>query len=148
MARLDGYLFSYPGLPSLTVPYHDTNDFFFSGHIGTCLLIALEYRARKQYNMFYFTCFIMINQWTMMTLTRSHFAIDMWAGLFIAHYMFRHAERISYIFDVKVLGIPSKKRGRLFFKPCKCCGWSNKYAADFMTKEEKLQLKSLYKVNM
>lgn len=30
----EGYLWDYPGFPSLVVPYGKTNDFFYSGHIG------------------------------------------------------------------------------------------------------------------
>jgi hypothetical protein len=92
MTRLDGFLFSYPGLPSLTVPYHDTNDFYYSGHIGTCFLIVLEYKASKWYKMSYFTFFIMANQWFMMCLVRTHYIIDMVTGLIVAHYMFIMAE--------------------------------------------------------
>jgi len=133
MARLDGFLFTYPGLMSLTVPYHDTNDFFYSGHVGTCALIALEYRAARWYKMSYFTFFIMLNQWVMMTLVRTHYAIDLFAGLFISHYLFILSEKIIYYFDVKVVGLPAKKRIRNFYKYCECCGWANKYAGDFIT---------------
>ena len=61
MGRTDGFLFGDPGMLSLCVPYHDTNDFFYSGHVGTCFILALEYRAMKWYRMFYFCCFIMVN---------------------------------------------------------------------------------------
>lgn len=61
MGREEGFLFGYPGLRSITVPYHDTNDFYFSGHVGTCFLIALEYRASGWFRMSYLTIFIMIN---------------------------------------------------------------------------------------
>jgi hypothetical protein len=80
----------------------------------------------------------------MMTLVRTHYVIDLWSGLFIAHYFFIWAEKVSYLTDVKILGLPAKKRTRNFFKPCKCCGWSNKYAGDFMSKAEKRKLKELY----
>lgn len=92
MGRQEGFLFGYPGFWSVTVPYHDTNDFFFSGHVGTCFLIALEYRAAKWYKMHYFTIFIMLNQWAMMTLVRTHYFIDLIAGLIISHYVFIIAE--------------------------------------------------------
>lgn len=45
MTRLDGFMFRYPGFPSLSVPYHDSNDFFFSGHVGTSFIMVLETRA-------------------------------------------------------------------------------------------------------
>lgn len=61
MTRLDGFIYGNPGLFSITVPYHDTNDFFYSGHVGTCLLIALEYKTLKWYKMSGFTVLILIN---------------------------------------------------------------------------------------
>ena len=81
-------------------------------------------------------------------LVRTHYVIDMIAGFFIAHYMHIMAEKVCYVFDVKVLGIPGKKRYRNFFKPCKCCGWSNKCASDYMTEEERTRLKELHKEHL
>lgn len=40
----DGYMWNYPGFPSLVVPYGATNDFFFSGHVGCATIFMLEYR--------------------------------------------------------------------------------------------------------
>jgi len=84
----------------------------------------------------------------MMMLVRTHYVIDMIAGFFIAHYMHIMAERVSYFFDVKVLGVPGKKRYRNFYKPCKCCGWSNKCATDYMGEEERARLKALHKEHL
>ena len=96
MRRLDGFLFHYPGIPSLVVVYHDSYDFFYSGHIGTCFIITMEYRACKWFN-----------QWFMMTCVRTHYVIDMIAGVIVAHYMHMIAEKICYYFDVAVLKIGS-----------------------------------------
>ena len=125
MTRLEGFLFFYPGFHSFTVPYHDVNDFFYSGHIGTCFLIVLEYRACRWYKMSYFTVFIMINQWMMMCLVRTHYIIDMVTGLIVSHYIFMIAERLTFFVDTKIMRIPGKKRGQLYFKPCRHCGWDN-----------------------
>lgn len=40
-----GYLWDYPGFPSLVVPYGATNDFFYSGHAGGATLVMFEYSA-------------------------------------------------------------------------------------------------------
>ena len=34
----EGYNWSYPGIPSLFVPYGETADFFYSGHVGICAM--------------------------------------------------------------------------------------------------------------
>jgi len=72
-----------------------------------------------------------------MTMVRTHYSIDLWTGLIFAHFFFILAERVSFFFDVLVLGLPDKKRKRNFFKFCKCCGWSNKTATDFVTEAER-----------
>jgi hypothetical protein len=35
-------LYSYPGVPSVTISYFDTNDFYFSGHVGSCTIYTME----------------------------------------------------------------------------------------------------------
>jgi len=61
MGRPEGFMWSYPGMYALTVPYPDVNDFYFSGHVGTCTLVLLEYRANKWFKMSYITTFILTN---------------------------------------------------------------------------------------
>jgi hypothetical protein len=156
MRRLDGFLFRYPGIPSLVVVYHDSNDFFFSGHIGTCFIVALEYKACKWFKMHYLMLFIMCNQWFMMTCVRTHYIIDMITGVVIAHYFHMLSEKLTYYVDVTLLKIGStetelaasgagSRRNRKYYKPCHKCGWSNDYAGDYMSSNEKSWLKHVYR---
>ncbi len=75
-----------------------------------------------------------------MTLVRTHYIIDLVAGFLVANYMFVLAEKASFLFDVKIMGISGKKRGRNYFKPCYTCGWSNKNVLDYTDKEEKMRI--------
>jgi hypothetical protein len=145
MGRLDGDLWSYPGFFSLTVPYPDVNDFYFSGHVGSCTLIFLEYRASKWRKMSYWTFFILSNQWIMMMSVRTHYIIDFIGGVLFANYCHRLAEKVSYLIDIKIMGVNAKKRGRNYFKPCKCCGWSNKSIRDLIDEDEYKMIKSFEK---
>ena len=43
MGRLPGRVYNDPGIPALTVPYHDVNDYYYSGHVGAVLIWALEF---------------------------------------------------------------------------------------------------------
>lgn len=43
MGRPKGDIWENPGVPALTVPYHDTNDFFYSGHVGTSTIYMTEF---------------------------------------------------------------------------------------------------------
>jgi len=42
-----GYNWAYPGVFSIFVPYGQTADFFFSGHVGACVLLFLEARRNS-----------------------------------------------------------------------------------------------------
>lgn len=77
----------------------------------------------------------------MMTLVRTHYIIDLVGGFLVANYVFIFAEKASYIFDVKLMGIGAKKRGRNYFKHCYSCGWSNKNIVDYIDKAEKIRIK-------
>lgn len=43
-----GYNWGYPGIMSVFVPYGSTADFFYSGHVGTCVLQYNEHHANKR----------------------------------------------------------------------------------------------------
>ena len=103
MPRLPGFLFRYPGFPSVAVPYHDSNDFYYSGHVGTCFILVLETGAKKWRRAQLACILIMINQWVMMMFLRAHYFMDMVTGLIVAHYMHILAEKLSYLVDVKLL---------------------------------------------
>jgi hypothetical protein len=84
----EGYLWEYPGFPSIFVSYLKTNDFFFSGHVGLPILVGLECRKlNKTYFMIfsYFTCIV---EGITMVLTRGHYIIDIITGMAMAHYFF------------------------------------------------------------
>ncbi len=138
--RPDGFLWSDPGVFSIVVPYPDINDFFWSGHVGTCFLMFLEYRACGWKKLSYCCLFILINQWIMMTMVRTHYIMDLTAGLIFSHYFFLIGEYLSYYPDVVIFGILSEARGREFYKGCTKCGIPNHCALDRMSKSEQLRL--------
>lgn len=91
----------------------------------------------------------------MMTCVRTHYFIDMITSVIVAHYMFMFAEKITYVLDVSLLKIGGSRgqlarpgageiRRRKWFKPCHKCGWSNIYAGDCMSENEKRWLKHVY----
>lgn len=61
MGRYQRYLWGDPGIYSVVVPYARTDDFYFSGHIGTCFLLFLELKAQKWHRLKYFPLFVMVN---------------------------------------------------------------------------------------
>ena len=52
----------------------------------------------------------MVLQIFLMIALRSHYTIDMFAGVIIAHYFFIISEKYVYLIDWHLLGIPLEKR--------------------------------------
>ena len=99
MKSPDGLIWTFPGIASLTVSYHDTTDFFFSGHVGINLIAAIEL---KNFKVRYFTFISLIGilfQIITMIVLRGHYLVDIIAGLISAHYSRIISQKYSYYFD-------------------------------------------------
>lgn len=84
----EGYIFSYPGFPSLVVPYAPANDFFFSGHLGISTICFLEFRKDQSKFLKIIGLITIPVEFFMLLVTRKHHFIDMAVGLIVAHYVF------------------------------------------------------------
>lgn len=116
-----GYLWDFPGVYSITVPYGRTNDFFFSGHIGCCMINYCEYQAHGWGKFAKFSLLTLACQSLLMLAVRGHYVIDLVAGVVFAHYIWMMTERYSYLVDVKVFNIPFRKRFPLYTSSCAHC---------------------------
>jgi len=106
MGRPVGFLWSYPGIISLTVPYFDTNDFYFSGHVGCTTIYSSEYLAMKWNKMAGIIIFVVVNAWVSLTFLRTHYIIDFLSGYVYGRIVHRVGEKLSYFPDVKAFGWP------------------------------------------
>jgi len=70
-----GYYWDDPGFPSLVVPYGNTTDFFYSGHVGFLNISALEWYKHKMYKMSYLTIFIIVYMIFVLLIFRGHYSI-------------------------------------------------------------------------
>ena len=111
---------------SLTVPYHDTNDFYFSGHVGSTTIFSSEYLAIKWYKMAGIIIFCVIDTWISLTLIRTHYIIDFTSGFVYARFVHHYGEKFTYYWDVKLIGWPAHKRRAYNYVPCPKCGWGSK----------------------
>ena len=111
----EGYLWSYPGFPSLVVPYGKTNDFFYSGHVGGACVMMLEFRSLantlREHKVFMrsmqiFAILTIVLQIFLMIFLRGHYSIDMISGLIFGHYFHMVATGVSPSWDKAVCGIP------------------------------------------
>lgn len=106
----EGYNWGWPGWFSITVPYGQTNDFFFSGQVGLCMIMFLEFYAVGWLWMSLFSLMTMTIQIVMLYALRAHYSVDMIAGFVFAHYLWILSEKYSYLVDFHVFGIPLEKR--------------------------------------
>ena len=125
MGRQEGFCWFKPTIPALTIPYHDTNDFYFSGHVGACFMYMTEFFYNDLKVMGVIGILILINQWVLLWLVRTHYIIDLVSGLLFAHLAMITAERLSYYIDVKLMGWSKEKRKAYNWDVCHKCGWSN-----------------------
>jgi hypothetical protein len=91
----DGYLWDYPGFPSLTVSYLKTNDFFYSGHVGFPTIFGLEHRKLGNTALMYFCFFTAILEAFTMVATHGHYIIDLLAGFVMGHYLSIMSDHIT-----------------------------------------------------
>ena len=99
----DGYIWGNPGLPSLMVPTGKTTDFFFSGHVGYCLIAAMEFHALGWKRMWAFCAITTLFESLVMIVLRGHYSIDLMAGLIFAHWSFIMASRANRFLERSVL---------------------------------------------
>ena len=71
-----GYLWNYPGFPSIIVSYHKTNSFFFSCNIGISIIAGVEFSkiGWKFTSFLYYSASVL--EAFVLILLRSHYIID------------------------------------------------------------------------
>ena len=94
-----GYLWKYPGIPSMTVSYLRTTDFFFSGHVGLPIIIGCEFYKHNHKLLGHFNMFTCIVEFVVMTIMRGHYIIDLIVGIIIAHYVYVIVDKYVHIID-------------------------------------------------
>ena len=94
-----GYLWSYPGFPSLIVPYGQDNVFFFSGQVGFLMIIGCENWAIGMKWLFTLSMIGEIYLIFILLSYQLHYSSDIIAGLFISHWTFMVINKYSPIID-------------------------------------------------
>jgi hypothetical protein len=105
MSYPEGYLWNYPGIPSLVISYLKTNDFFISGHVGVCVIFALEYRKESYMCMVVCCLLVCLVESVVMIVTRGHYVVDIVTGIVFAHYIFIIVDNYIHIVDDSCISI-------------------------------------------
>lgn len=95
----EGYLWDYPGFPSLSVSYLKTNDFFFSGHVGFPVIAACELSKNgRNYFAIIALCGSFV-EFVIMIIMRGHYFIDLITGMIVSHYIFILVDKYIHVLD-------------------------------------------------
>lgn len=95
----DDFIWDYPGFPSIMVYYGESSDFFYSGHVGVCLFLALENFAHDNLITGVFSLLLMVLTGFIMIISRAHYFIDIVAGIVFSHYFWIMSERVAPYLD-------------------------------------------------
>ena len=82
----EGYEWKYPNFPSICVNYFISNDYFWSGHVGICIICGFFSYYRKQYILSTFSFFAGFYEAILVLESRTHYTIDIPFGFIIGHY--------------------------------------------------------------
>lgn len=105
----NNFAFSDPGLPSLTVSYAHTNDFFYSGHVGIPIICGLEFK-KYGLNVIFFIClFVSLFEGFVMVSSRAHYGVDVIIGMIFAHYFFKITDKYIDYIDYSIFGFKTKE---------------------------------------
>jgi len=88
------YIWGHPGMFSVAVPYQPANDFFFSGHVGLCVICFLDFKRENVPFMKQFAFVSIFVEFFVLLVTRAHYFIDLVTGLIVAHYVYLLGEWI------------------------------------------------------
>jgi len=121
MAYPVGYIWEFPGMYSLSIRYGNQNDFYFCVYMALVMVHFCEFHANEYYKLASFSVFVMVSLFLMLIFTRGHYFIDVFCAVVLGHYFFNMAERLSYLVDTKLFGIPFHKRFPNFPTNCWYC---------------------------
>ena len=95
----EGGIWDFPGIPSLTVPYGLTRDFYFSGHCGFLTMNAYIMFRDGRKRTFALLCGAIFYVGFVLVLFRIHYSIDIPIGIFAGLYTGILLEKISFVLD-------------------------------------------------
>ena len=121
MSYPEGYIWEFPGMYSLTIQYGNQNSFYFCAYLALCVIHICEFYANQYYKLSLLSGMTAIMLMIVLIFTRGHYFIDLFGAVFFGHYFWMMSERVAWVIDYKILGIPFHKRFPNFPKKCQLC---------------------------
>ena len=104
-------LWESPGFPSLTIPYNNRGDFYFSMVPAVCILVFQEFRAQGQKILMCLSILALIGDFYLIMILKGHYSIDLFGGLILGDYCWLISNNyLCYYVDVKILGLTLHER--------------------------------------
>lgn len=97
-------IWRYPGFPSLLVTYQVAHDFFFSGHTAIAVFGALELTRFGRKWITLAAALIVVFEISTVLILRTHYTMDVFAGIVAALSIANLSERISPRLDRLISG--------------------------------------------
>jgi hypothetical protein len=80
-------IWSYPGIHSFTLSYHNNNYFFFSGSVGIYLICILELKSAGYNILWKISSIFMITHLILLISFRAQFTLCIFCGFVSSHYL-------------------------------------------------------------
>ncbi len=84
----EGYIWEYPGFPSLVVSYLNSNTLFYSTSVGFVFIAALEFWKVENYYAFGFAMSTLVLHIFTVNVLRANYIIDIISAMIIGHFIF------------------------------------------------------------
>ena len=98
----DDLAWTYPGFPSLLVPYTVSLGFFFAGYIALLTLICLGCWSLRKKWLLVLAVVALVLESVLAIILRSHYTIDVVFAFIFAHYLWITCERPAEWIDQKL----------------------------------------------
>lgn len=79
-----GFVWNYPGFPSIMVTYGVADDFYYSGHVGMIVLTLIQFYHHKCYRFFALALITAPLMAFLVLVTRIHYTLDVTDGVYAA----------------------------------------------------------------
>lgn len=77
----------FPGYYAFSTPFGRASDYYFSGHVGTALILSMFMLENGYSSLFKFGICVAFVQVVCMMIVRTHLFIDLYFGVVIAHFL-------------------------------------------------------------
>ena len=99
-------------------------------------MYSMEFLAMKWWKYAAFAIFSVFDVWITLTFLYTHYVIDFTSGFAVGRVVWRWGEKLTYYWDVKLIGWRKEQRFAYNFDICPKCGWGTESVLLVTRKDE------------